>query len=246
MPFEAAKAVAATFCYHIRYALTPVFGLDFLSLCIPPEDPNFGRFTISRDIVRQCSDVANGYRDLSRGTSQVSSPQTPSSGEFSQWTSKSLRHQPVKILSMDRGYGTDTERSDHDLGSPQTPMSMEWTALNKTTAPKSARTGPHHPPAAPQIPTDPAVRENFQSRASSCSEESRGLKRSLVDNDEDYDEDSHSTHSSDDPATPPKRRKKSTVMSTEAKAAYMLMQLSMKDATLGGSEHIGNRRRASS
>ena len=247
MPFEAAKAIAATFCYHIRYALTPVFGLDFLSLCILPEDPSFGRMIIGRDIVRQCTEVANGFRELSIGTSQVSSPQTPSSGDFPQWPSKSLRRKPVKILSMDNGYGTDTDLSDKDLSSPQTPVSMEWTALNKVTGPTSGRFGLYHQPASTQILTDTAVPDYSQSRrASSCSEESRGLKRSLAEKDEDYDEDSHSTHSSEGPATPLKRRKKSTALTTEAKAAYMLMQLSMKDATLGGSERLGSRRRASS
>lgn len=248
MPFEAAKAIAATFCYHIRFALTPVFGLEFLSLCILPEDPGFGRMIISSDIVRQCTEVANGFRELSRGTSQVSSPQTPSSGGFPQWTSKSLRHKPVKILNMDNEYGTDTEHSDKDLNSPQTPVSLGWTALNTIRRPTSAGFGLYHQPASPQIPNDSAVPEYSQSRASSCSEESRGLKRSLVERDEDYDEDSPSTHSSEDPATPSKRRKRSTALTTEAKAAYMLMQLSMKDATLtvGGSESLGNCRRATS
>lgn len=243
MPFEAAKAIAATFCYHIRYALTPVFGLDFLCFCVPPEDPRFGRMVISRDIVRQSTEAANGFREMSRGTSQVSSPQTPSSGDFSQWTSKSLRRKPVHI-KVDNENNIDMERSDKDFSSPQTPVSLEWTALNKITRPTSARFGPCQP-ASSQILTGTAATES-RSRASSCSEESRGVKRNLDENDVDYDEDSDSTQSSECPPTSPKRRKTSTALTTEAKAAYMLMQLSMKDATLGGSESLGNRRRASS
>ncbi|KAF2092183.1 DNA-binding domain of Mlu1-box binding protein MBP1 [Saccharata proteae CBS 121410] len=36
MPFEAAKAVAATFCHPIRHALTPIFGPDFLPIRSDP------------------------------------------------------------------------------------------------------------------------------------------------------------------------------------------------------------------
>lgn len=226
--------------------MTPVFGLDFLSLCIPPGDPKFSSMIISRDIVRQCTDVAHRFRELSRGTSQVSSPQTPSSGGFPQRTSKSLRHKPVEIRNADNGFDTDIERSDQATSPPQTPVSMEWTSVNQITRPSNAIFGLYRRPASPQIPTNTAIPEYSQSRASSSSEESRGLKRSLAEKDEDYDEESHSAHSSEGPTTPPKRRKKSTALTTEAKAAYMLMQLSMKDATLGGSESLGNRRRASS
>lgn len=246
MPFDAAKGIAATFCYHIRYALTPVFGLEFLSLCIPPEDPAFGAMVISPDTVRQSTEVANAFRELYTRTSQISSPQTPSSADFAQWTSRSHRHRPVRILSSDNECGTDTERSDKDLSPPQTPMSLGWTPLNRVVERASTRRGLNHQQASPRTLAETAIAEYSQSRASSSSEGSRGLKRSLAGNDEDYDEDSHLTHSSEDGATPPKRRKKSTALTTEAKAAYMLMQLSMKDATLGESESPGNRRRASS
>ena len=81
MPFVAAKAVAATFCYKIRHALTPIFGVDFLSLCIHPEDPRFGRMIIEPSIVREATETANRYRLLEkpRPTSgpSVLSPQTP-------------------------------------------------------------------------------------------------------------------------------------------------------------------------
>jgi ABC-type dipeptide/oligopeptide/nickel transport system permease subunit len=69
MPFEAAKAVAATFCYNIRYALTPIFGIDFLGHCVVPEDPRFGRMVIDRNIVRHCTEAANELAFLSRGLS---------------------------------------------------------------------------------------------------------------------------------------------------------------------------------
>lgn len=63
MPYDAAKAVAATFCWRIRHALTPVFGLDFPSQCIHPQDrARFGRMVIDQSIVRKATETANLYR----------------------------------------------------------------------------------------------------------------------------------------------------------------------------------------
>ncbi|KAH8689413.1 transcription regulator HTH, apses-type DNA-binding domain-containing protein, partial [Talaromyces proteolyticus] len=62
MPFEAAKAVSATFCWNIRHALTPLFGKEFPSLCIPPDSPQFGKMVIDPDIVRRSTELANDYR----------------------------------------------------------------------------------------------------------------------------------------------------------------------------------------
>ncbi|KAF2432920.1 DNA-binding domain of Mlu1-box binding protein MBP1, partial [Tothia fuscella] len=51
MPFECAKAVAATFCYNVRHALTPLFGKDFLDICIHPAHPSYGNFKIDQSII---------------------------------------------------------------------------------------------------------------------------------------------------------------------------------------------------
>lgn len=64
MPFEAAKAVSATFCWKIRYALTPLFGLDFPSLCTHPHDRAHGRMIIDPAIVMKATETANRYRML--------------------------------------------------------------------------------------------------------------------------------------------------------------------------------------
>ncbi|KAL3462610.1 hypothetical protein BJX64DRAFT_276954 [Aspergillus heterothallicus] len=65
MPFEAAKAVSATFCWKIRYALTPLFGTDFPELCVHPNDRSrFGRMIIDPSIVRDATDRARYYRML--------------------------------------------------------------------------------------------------------------------------------------------------------------------------------------
>ncbi|RDW65709.1 putative APSES transcription factor Xbp1 [Aspergillus mulundensis] len=65
MPYEAAKAVSATFCWKIRYALTPLFGADFPDLCTHPEDrARFGRMIIDPSIVQIATEKANYYRTL--------------------------------------------------------------------------------------------------------------------------------------------------------------------------------------
>lgn len=65
MPFEAAKAIAATFCWEIRYLLTPLFGLDFPEICIPPTDrARFGRMVIDPTIVNEAAETARRYRLL--------------------------------------------------------------------------------------------------------------------------------------------------------------------------------------
>ncbi|KAF2749878.1 hypothetical protein M011DRAFT_511923 [Sporormia fimetaria CBS 119925] len=63
MPYPAAKAVAATFCYKIRHALTPLFGNDFPSLCLPPADPKFEKFVIDPAIVQHCTEETQRWKD---------------------------------------------------------------------------------------------------------------------------------------------------------------------------------------
>lgn len=62
MPYEAAKAVAATFAYEIRYALTPIFGPDFLDICLKPTDRKFGSFIIDKDIIQYCANRTQQWK----------------------------------------------------------------------------------------------------------------------------------------------------------------------------------------
>ncbi|RJE26692.1 APSES transcription factor Xbp1 [Aspergillus sclerotialis] len=65
MPYAAAKAMAATFCWRIRHALTPLFGTDFPSLCVHPRDrARYGRMQIDPKIVEEATETANRYRML--------------------------------------------------------------------------------------------------------------------------------------------------------------------------------------
>ena len=244
MPYEAAKAVAATFCYHIRYALTPVFGVDFLSLCVRPEDPSFGRMVISRSIVRQCTEAAHGFRAISREASLASSPRTPaSSTNHPRWTPKSLRHKAGKSMDVESEYSTDTDRSDQYLYSPPDSLNFKWTALN---TPRSANPQHFQLPSPKQTMTPASIPEDNVSQASSNSEESGLLKQTSSERDDDYDEDTSSVDSSVEIPVAPKRKKKPAALTKEARAAYTLMQLQMADAALGQAASRTKRRRASS
>lgn len=52
MPYGCARAVCATFCWEIRWALTPIFGLSFLKDCLPPNHPSYYSFKISHEVIR--------------------------------------------------------------------------------------------------------------------------------------------------------------------------------------------------
>jgi hypothetical protein len=54
VPFEAAKALAANFCYEIRHALTPMFGANFPNMCLKPESADFAKWKIHPAIVQAC------------------------------------------------------------------------------------------------------------------------------------------------------------------------------------------------
>ena len=65
MPYDAAKALAATFCYKIRYALTPLFGTDFPDMCAHPDErKRHGIMIIDPEITRRATETANYYRSL--------------------------------------------------------------------------------------------------------------------------------------------------------------------------------------
>jgi hypothetical protein len=70
MPYDAAKALAATFCWRIRYALTPLFGLDFPDMCIHPDErKRHGVMVIDPEITRRATQTANYYRALEMAAS---------------------------------------------------------------------------------------------------------------------------------------------------------------------------------
>jgi hypothetical protein len=134
MPYDAAKAIAATFCYDIRFALTPVFGQDFPSQCLSREQPGFSKFVIDPAIVWKC--IAETERFRREGTSYrlmastSASPTTPTQMNFDSpsWKPKTLKQRRARPADIESGYGTDTSKRDTYAFSPH--KSPGWTHLN--------------------------------------------------------------------------------------------------------------------
>lgn len=138
MPYQAAKAVAATFCYDIRWALTPVFGNDFPSQCIHPEDPSFAKFVIDPDIVKYCTMETNRFRK--EGSSYCIATQKSSSPIA---TPKLKFETPLwRPVDIESGYWTGTDRSDKAIYSPSptgssamsSPVSPHYLRLTQSPA----------------------------------------------------------------------------------------------------------------
>ncbi|KAF2215661.1 hypothetical protein CERZMDRAFT_94063 [Cercospora zeae-maydis SCOH1-5] len=62
IPYACARALCLTFCYDIRWALTPVFGPTFIDECLKPGEPGFGSFKIDPEVVRCAAREAEGWR----------------------------------------------------------------------------------------------------------------------------------------------------------------------------------------
>ncbi|KAF2178237.1 DNA-binding domain of Mlu1-box binding protein MBP1 [Zopfia rhizophila CBS 207.26] len=153
MPYKAAKAVVATFCYNIRHALTPVFGKDFLDLCLLPKDPNYAKFLIDPAIVRECTAESNRWRMEGDGR-QTPTPEqhfaasTPKMHfACSPWGGKGQKQRRSKPADVESGYGTDTDQSDKYLISPQvSPRSHTWTSVNRSQSPAEPAFASFSPP----------------------------------------------------------------------------------------------------
>lgn len=147
MPYHAAKAIAATFCYEIRWALTPVFGNDFPSICLQPKDPGFGKFVIDPSIVQYCAAETNRFRtegvlysvSALNTSSPVKSPKNPF-GSLP-WGAGTMKQRSILPVDMESGYGTDSDKSDKYLFSPQfSPRNQcTWVSANRSPSPVSSR-----------------------------------------------------------------------------------------------------------
>lgn len=162
MPFKAARAVAATFCYNIRYALTPIFGEEFLSICAHPKDPDYAKFLIDPAIVRECMEETNQWRvesavdhahhpmqpTVANMPAIKSSPTTPQMKFICpSWGIKGLKSQRTQPsdLEVESGYGTDEDPrlspSSKGYFSPDvSPRSQIWTSVNDTRSPVAQAT----------------------------------------------------------------------------------------------------------
>ena len=243
MPFEAARAVAARFCYEIRYVLVPVFGPDFISMCSKNSDPSYLRLNVHPSIIQRCAEAATSTANQaqSRESSVAVSPRTQTAYANSPvWPTKSLRPKSTKVIDAESGYGTDSDRSDKYSSSPDSPRSIEWTPVN---SPRSMclQTYQYLQQPPRNITSTP---RGLDSPAASHTKQMTNTKRGISEIDEASDTEGPSNHSSIDAPALPKRRKRSGVMTPEIGAAYTLVELNMADATLGERKPL-KRRRAS-
>lgn len=238
MPFEAAKAVAATFCYHIRYALTPLFGLEFVNLCVRPGEEGFGHMVIDQAIIRRCTDEAQGYRAASRESSLTGSPVTPVSAPIGmKWASRSLRPRPGGLFDSESGYYTDTDQSERYLASPQSMFS--WTSVN---TPRSINEQCNLPSPQPLLKSGSPIRgcgaPPNSPDSSSGEDNGRGQRRTR-----ELNEDHDGSMSARSPKVELESVKRRAAVSKDSRAAYLLMQLHFADASL---KDGSKKRRASS
>ncbi|KAL1600432.1 hypothetical protein SLS60_006817 [Paraconiothyrium brasiliense] len=145
MPYQAAKAIAATFCWHIRWVLAPVFGYDFPEMCFHPEDPRYGKFLIAPEIVQECIDETNRFREegcdyqipSQVGSVTVETPQLPALN--APW--EPVSHHPRK--SEESGYYTGGDQNERFTVSPQvsprgSTWISAWTPVNGSKSPSSS------------------------------------------------------------------------------------------------------------
>jgi len=228
MPFEAAKAVAATFCWNIRYALTPIFGVEFLDLCTDCEDPAFKRFTIDECIVKQCIRESSSWRRFESHPGPSSLRKTIPSGSSgrpaskSDWSpAKTLRPRSAKIYDFEND-ASSSDKSEECTVPSQSSTRARSTAVNTSVLPKRTR----------QVAPSPSpFRSSVPSSTPIPSLESPKIKRTLSDTD-DMTDDPTSRNSSEEAIATRKRRKVGTFGADEARAAYMLIKLSVEDSNL--------------
>ncbi|KAJ5174227.1 uncharacterized protein N7482_000104 [Penicillium canariense] len=156
MPFEAAKAVATTFCWEIRYLLTPLFGTDFPGMCIPPSDRGrFARMVIDPAILNRAAETAHYYRSLERlerplshdnvSTSSCHSQDPGNKGGYPTQQVPPHPQMPPKLQRRSYADSISSARgssSEPYCGSPQSPTYRGFLPINR---PPSSHPTPRSP-----------------------------------------------------------------------------------------------------
>ncbi|KAI1756935.1 hypothetical protein F4782DRAFT_548026 [Xylaria castorea] len=94
MPYQCAKAVCATFCHNISWAMIPIFGTDFPALCIQVDAPEYSRMVIDPEIVIRSTREAEYYRHLYRNTASDNASPKRDRRAFHSLYDESSRHRP--------------------------------------------------------------------------------------------------------------------------------------------------------
>ncbi|RAH47236.1 putative APSES transcription factor Xbp1 [Aspergillus brunneoviolaceus CBS 621.78] len=113
MPFGCAKAIAKKFCWHVRYAFTPIFGLDFPGQCLPPDHPEYRQWEIDQHIIRVAAEEARAQRCAALAYARPYPSPSPDDGDDDDDTSLA-------------GYLS----SNDDDNCPPSTASNGWTPIN--------------------------------------------------------------------------------------------------------------------
>ncbi|KAB8277200.1 hypothetical protein BDV30DRAFT_245531 [Aspergillus minisclerotigenes] len=251
MPFEAAKAVAATFCWNIRHVLTPLFGLDFPSLCVPPTNTSqYGHMLIDREIVQKATETAHYYRML-----ELRSPVVTS-----------LRPPKLHNSELDRP-ASSPERSTPDryYGTPTSPIHNTFTPVNTPRSTEAGSSSPRQVLASLSrvrgIPNDDSSSEVTHSSTpysesmdtptesddeyhASDSDNGNAIGNIIRPQNPTNDDDEYNVE------TRVRRKYRSALFAREVKAAHALLSLCMQDASGSDEEYVwvdrGRKRRRAS
>lgn len=213
MPFEAAKAVAATFCYRIRYVLTPVFGLDFATQCTPPGAPGFDSMHIDPKIIRKCVEMTRDGREPRSQPRSDSRSETPSSAGATCWTAANKPANCLQAFESASGYGTESD-SSNDYPYLCSLVKQSRRGFKSLVTPRSVGYQGKYKEIRERLTCTPTTASGYESDSSNDCRKRKRNPAKKVNN--EYD--SSSTDSSEESSTPlPLKRRKGS--GTPAKSA---------------------------
>ncbi|KAI1909882.1 hypothetical protein LOZ61_004719 [Ophidiomyces ophidiicola] len=243
MPFEAAKAVAATFCWKIRYALTPLFGVQFLDICIPPNDARFGKMVIDPEIVQTATITAENFRslELERHSLPCELPNSVKNESLRRFKNLRPRSNKESAESNNLEENSDGEYNGSNLSHP----TSGWTSAN---APSIVQRSSLDIPSPKDILVSLAGIHETVTRASPEDNSTPQTCGASEYGDESFiDTDSVTSSSESDAETdnPTEGKYSPLPLRNDIRAAYMLLKMQMDEDSSIANESQRKRRRAS-
>ena len=240
MPFEAAKAVAATFCYRIRYALAPLFGPDFVNICLRPSVEGYGDMVIGSRVVREATERARRYRE----EAIRESARAPSRAESSRSATADAWGNTIRSVRPTRP-GTGEERFEPREYKPYLPSPQPSQASKRLASPihlksKMAKADMGSFAGRRRSPCPDTFESSSSSKASSGDPSTAsppGTDEARLPSSRPRAEVASKAMGKDEPAS---------MSNEDFKAAWSLIQLHLADATTKESEKGPRKRRASS
>jgi hypothetical protein len=246
MPFEAAKAMAATFCYNIRFALLPLFGPTFASSCLKPGSELFGHMIVDQKIIERCAQESRHYREIE--LREGSQPNTNADSESrsattSSWPSSSMAGNARSVYVNNNS----NQSCRAYLSSPPT---NNWRAAN---IPESEDRS-FKLPSPHEILANASLTKGYdasiyspESSESEISPKTSPKSRPWYPNSgHDRMKSSISPQISSNSIIPRKNYVSPLLPTRETRAAYVLMQLHLADTNFKNADPSVKKRRASS